>query len=279
VPLAAGFLVRVFLLQHECGHGTLFTRREANDWVGRFLGVLTLTPYDVWRTSHAHHHAGSGNLDRRGIGDIELLTVTEYRARGWWGRLSYRLYRHPLIMFGLGPTYLFVIKHRLPTTDSPRDRYSWISTHATNAGIAALVVAVSIMLGWGDFLKIQAPITILAASFGVWLFYVQHQFEETFWARSPAWSSDLAALRGSSYYVLPSPLRWLTANIGLHHLHHLSSRIPFYRLPRVMEEFPELGQVPRLGSLESVRCVKLTLWDEQAKRLVSFKQAALANLP
>jgi omega-6 fatty acid desaturase (delta-12 desaturase) len=270
---AAGFLVRLFLIQHDCGHGTLFTRRAVNDWVGRVLGVLTLTPYDYWRNSHARHHASSGNLDRRGIGDIELRTVREYAALGPWGRLRYRLYRHPLVMFGLGPTFLFVLQHRLPIWALRKDMTAWISTLATNLGIAFLIGLMAATFGWEMLLKVHAPITIVAASTGVWLFYVQHQFEETFWARASDWSPHSAALQGSSYYDLPRPLRWLTANIGLHHLHHLSSKIPFYRLPAVLKEWPELKQAHRLTMRESINCVKLTLWDEDSGRLVSFKHA------
>ncbi len=273
---ASGFLVRLFLIQHDCGHGTLFTRRAVNDWVGRVLGVLTLTPYDYWRSSHAQHHASSGNLDRRGIGDIDLLTVNEYAALGRWGRLRYRLYRHPLVMFGLGPTYLFVFQHRLPIGAARGDKAARTSAFATNLAIAALVAIMAMLLGWWSFFRIHAPITIIAASLGVWLFYVQHQFESTFWAKPPEWSADAAALHGSSYYDLPGPLRWLTANIGLHHLHHLSSRIPFYRLPAVLEEWPELGEVQRLTIRESLACVRLTLWDEANQRLISFREAAAA---
>lgn len=271
---AAGFLVRLFLIQHDCGHGTLFTRRSVNDWIGRVLGVLTLTPYDYWRNSHAQHHAGSGNLDRRGIGDIDLLTVREYAALTPWQRFRYRLYRHPMVMFGLGPTYLFILQHRLPIGAARGDKAAHISAYATNFGIAALVAIMVASLGWWQFLQIHAPITIAAASLGVWLFYVQHQFEDTYWCRSRDWSSSTAALQGSSYYDLPGPLRWLTANIGMHHVHHLSSRIPFYRLPAVLREWPELGNVRRLTIRESLGCVRLTLWDEASQRLVSFRQAA-----
>lgn len=274
---AAGFLVRLFLIQHDCGHGSLFTRRAVNDWIGRVLGVVTLTPYDYWRNSHALHHATSGNLDRRGIGDIDLMTVSEYAGKSRLGRLRYRLYRHPLVMFGLGPTYLFVLKHRFPDGILRGARADWVSTLATNLGIIIVIALMIAAVGWWAFLKVQIPITIFAASAGVWLFYVQHQFETTFWSHTDEWSPDSAALEGSSYYELPTPLRWLTANIGLHHLHHLSSRIPFYRLPKVLNDFPELGNVRRLSLGESARCVKLALWDEQSKRLVSFKQAAVAD--
>jgi omega-6 fatty acid desaturase (delta-12 desaturase) len=247
----------------------MFSRREVNDWIGRFLGVLTLTPYDHWRRSHAHHHAGSGNLDRRGIGDITTLTVREYAALGTWGRLGYRLYRHPLVMFGLGPIFLFVVQHRFPTCDM-NSRSAWISTMATNAGIGLVVGVMVLSLGWRHFLLIQGPITVIAASIGVWLFYVQHQFEETLWARSENWTPKGAAMQGSSYYVLPQPIAWFTANIGLHHIHHLSSRIPFYRLPDVLRRWPRLGEVKRLTIHESLRCVSLALWDEEAHRLVPF---------
>jgi omega-6 fatty acid desaturase (delta-12 desaturase) len=271
IPTAA-FLVRLFMLQHDCGHGTLFTRRAVNDWVGRLLGILTFTPYDYWRNSHAHHHAGSGNLDRRGIGDIELKTVREYSALGPAQRLRYRLYRHPLVMFGLGPTFLFVLQHRLPIWALRRERAAWISTSATNLGMAAVIGLIIWVVGLEVFLKVQVPVFTVAASVGVWMFYVQHQFEDTFWARSSDWTPKSAALQGSSYYDLPEPLAWLTGNIGLHHVHHLSSKIPFYRLPAVIRENPELKDVRRLTIRESMRCLRLSLWDEDCGRLVSFKQ-------
>src|SRR3954447_17237051 len=272
IPTAA-FLLRLFMLQHDCGHGTIFTKRAANDWVGHLLGILTFTPYDYWRKSHAHHHAGSGNLDRRGIGDIELITVREYSALGPAQRLRYRLYRHPLVMFGLGPIFLFVLQHRVPIWVLRKERAAWISTSATNVGMAAVIGLITWVVGLEVFLKVQVPVVTVAASVGVWMFYVQHQFEDTFWARSPDWTPQSAALHGSSYYDLPEPLAWLTGNIGLHHVHHLSSKIPFYRLPTVIRENPELKDVRRLTVRESMRCLRLSLWDEDCGRLVSFKQA------
>jgi omega-6 fatty acid desaturase (delta-12 desaturase) len=268
---AAGFLVRLFMVQHDCGHGAFFRHRLANDWVGRVIGVLTLTPYDHWRRSHAMHHATSGNLDRRGIGDVDTLTVREYRALPWWGRLRYRMYRHPAVMFGIGPAFLFVVLQRLPIGFARGAGWQpWVSTMATNVAIAAIVATLIWFMGIRAFLFVHVPIMLLAASIGVWLFYVQHQFEDTFWAEDRDWSLHEAALHGSSHYDLPAVLRWLTANIGMHHVHHLSSRIPYYRLPHVLRDHPELRSVSRLTLLQSFGCVRLTLWDETQRRLISF---------
>lgn len=269
---AAGFLVRLFLIQHDCGHGAFFRKRAANDWVGRALGILTFTPYDVWRRSHAIHHASSGNLDQRGIGDIDTLTVREYLARSWWGRLGYRLYREPLVMFGIGPSYIFMLKHRLPFGFMRAGWRPWISAMATNLGIAVVSVAVIWLVGIDKFLMVQLPVVALAASLGVWLFYVQHQFEETVWAKSEIWNQHEAALYGSSHYDLPQPLKWMSANIGIHHVHHLYSRIPFYRLPEVLRDHPELAGIHRLTLAESLACVKLKLWDEARQRMVTFRE-------
>jgi len=270
---AAGLLVRLFLIQHDCGHGSFFPNRLANDWVGRILGVLTLTPYDYWRHSHALHHAASGNLDHRGIGDIDTLTVSEFQARTPWRQRLYRLYRHPAVMFGIGPAYLFLLRHRLPMGLMHNGWRPWLSAMATNAAIALLAGLAIWLVGLVPFLLVHLPIALLAAAIGVWLFYVQHQFEETFWEHDGDWSFHEAALHGSSHYDLPPILRWFTANIGVHHVHHLSSRIPFYRLPEVLRDRPELHQVGRLTLLESLRSVRLVLWDEKKRRLVSFDEA------
>lgn len=267
---AAGLLVRLFLIQHDCGHGSFFRRRRTNDWTGRLLGVLTLTPYDYWKRSHAIHHATSGNLDRRGIGDIDTLTVREYLALPWWRRLGYRLYRNPLVMFGIGPAYLFVLQFRLPVRFFHEGWRVWISPMATNVGIAAVAALMIWVIGWKDFIAVHAPIALLAASIGVWLFYVQHQFDETAWASDEDWNVHDFALHGSSHYDLPGILKWFTANIGVHHVHHLCSRIPFYRLPHVLRDHPELASIGRITALESLKCVRLTLWDEAAQRLISF---------
>jgi omega-6 fatty acid desaturase (delta-12 desaturase) len=268
---AAGFLVRLFMIQHDCGHGAFFRRRLANDWVGRVIGMLTLTPYGFWRRTHAVHHASSGNLGRRGTGDVTTLTVREYLDLSRWGRFCYRVYRHPVVLFGIGPAYLFIIQHRLPVGMMGKGWQPWLSTMATNVGIASLTVGTMWIVGVGPFLLVQLPITQLASSIGVWLFYIQHQFEDTFWAEASGWNLHEAALHGSSHYDLPGILRWFTANIGMHHVHHLCSRIPYYRLPRVLRDHPELKGVGRLTLLQSFGCVRLTLWDETRRRLISFR--------
>ena len=269
---ASGFLVRLFMIQHDCGHGAFFRHRLVNDWVGRVIGVVTLTPYDFWRRTHAAHHATSGNLERRGMGDIDMLTVDEYLARSRWGRMCYRLYRHPLVMFGVGPAYLFLFRHRLPIGLMRAGWQPWLSTMATNLAIG-LVAAVTIWaVGIVPFLLVHLPIMLIGASLGVWLFYVQHQFEGTFWAHEKAWNMHEAALYGSSHYDLPLVLRWFTANIGVHHIHHLCSRIPFYRLPLALRQHPDLANVSRLTLGQSLSCVRLVLWDEAARRLISFRE-------
>ncbi len=273
---AAGFLVRLFMIQHDCGHGAFFRHRLVNDWVGRALGVLTLTPYDFWRRTHAVHHATSGNLDQRGMGDIDTLTVREYLALSRFGRLRYRLYRHPAIMFGVGPAYLFVIQHRLPVGLMRGGWVPWLSTMATNAAIALIVATLIFFIGVKAFVLVHLPILLLAASAGVWLFYVQHQFEETSWSENRNWTFHEAALHGSSHYDLPPVLRWFTANIGIHHVHHLCSRIPYYRLPRALRDHPELGDIGRLTLLQSLWCVRLVLWDEDRKKLVSFRELRMS---
>lgn len=269
---AAGFLVRLFMIQHDCGHDAFFRRRATNDWVGRVLGVFTLTPYDTWRRHHATHHATSGNLDGRGVGDVTTLTVAEYLARGRWGRLVYRLTRHPAMLLGLGPTYIFGLQHRLPVGLMRDGWRPWASTMATNLGIAALFGGLMALVGVGPFLMVHLPIVLLAATAGVWLFFVQHQFDETHWADGESWGHAEAALHGSSHYDLPGVLRWFTANIGVHHVHHLASRIPFYRLPEVLDCHPELRDVGRLTLWQSFGCLRLALWDESRRRLVSFRE-------
>ncbi|MDB5552782.1 MAG: fatty acid desaturase [Rhizobium sp.] len=271
---AAGFLLRLFMIQHDCGHGAFFGRRWLDDWTGRSIGVLTLTPYDYWRRAHAEHHASAGNLDERGVGDITTLTIEEYDSLSRWNRLGYWLYRHPLVMFGVGPAWLFLIKQRLPFGMFQSGYVPWVSTMATNAAVAILTGAIIWMIGLLPFLAVHLPITLLAGAAGVWLFYVQHQFEETHWSKKPDWQFPKAALHGASHYDLPFPLKWITGNIGVHHVHHLSSRVPFYRLPEVLRDHPELGDIGRITLLQSLSCVRLTLWDENSARLVSFKEAA-----
>ncbi len=271
--LNGGFLVRIFIIQHDCGHGSYFHNRSAADWVGRVLGGLTLTPYDVWKRTHSIHHSHHGNLDQRGIGDVLTLTVEEYRARGFWGRLGYRLYRHPVVLFVLGPSYLFILQNRLPIGLMRSGWRYWVSAMGTNAFIVIAVAMIFWLGGLMPLLLIYIPTSIIGATIGVWLFYVQHQFEETHWEKGDDWQIHDAALEGSSHYVLPAPLQWITGNIGVHHVHHLYSRIPFYRLTEVLRDHTTLAEAQRLSIRESLACVKLNLWDEKARRLVSFREA------
>jgi omega-6 fatty acid desaturase (delta-12 desaturase) len=268
---AAGFLVRLFMIQHDCGHGAFFSTKAVNDWVGRAIGVLTLTPYDYWRQTHAMHHATSGNLDRRGLGDIMTLTVREYLARPRLQQVLYRLYRHPLVLFGLGPFFAFFVMQRFPVGLTKAGWPPWLSTMGTTAAVIAFMGALSWIVGPAPALLVVLPTMLIGATVGVWLFFVQHQFETVSWVRQPQWRRETAALHGSSHYDLPQPLRWFTANIGMHHVHHLCSRIPFYRLPQVLRDMPDLAAIGRLRLVESFRCANLALWDEEKQRLVPFK--------
>jgi omega-6 fatty acid desaturase (delta-12 desaturase) len=268
---AAFFVVRMFMIQHDCGHGAFFEQKAANEWVGRAIGVVTLTPYDYWRRTHAIHHATSGNLDRRGLGVIEMLTVDEYLSLTPAKQLGYRLYRNPLVMFGLGPAFMFFIQQRIPV-GLTKDWRQWASTLGNALAIGGATAILILLVGLVPVLVVNAVTLLIAATIGVWLFFVQHQFEGVAWARNTDWAREDAALHGSSHYDLPPVLRWLTANIGIHHVHHLSSRIPFYRLTEVLEAHPELKAVSRVGLAESFRCVRLALWDETAQKLVSFRE-------
>jgi len=269
----AAFVVRLFMIQHDCGHGSFFGSRPLNDWVGRAIGVLTLTPYDVWRRSHATHHATTGNLDRRGMGDIPTLTVAEYRARPLLGRVLYRLVRNPVVLFGIAPSYMFFLQSRLPVGAMRSGWRFWVSALGTDAAILTLLGTLYMLGGWPVLVFVYLPMMLLAASVGMWLFYVQHQFEDTSWDRDAGWTVQEAAFHGSSHYVLPPVLNWITANIGVHHVHHLASRIPFYRLGEVLRDHDILANVRRLTLRESLHCARLTLWDEEGRRLVSFGEA------
>lgn len=270
-PLAGLFLLRAFIIQHDCGHGSFMPGKRHNDWVGRAMGVLTLTPYDCWRQSHSMHHASTGNLDNRGWGDVDTLTVREFRELSPMGRFSYRLYRHPLVLLGVGPAYLFLIRHRLPIGLMKAGWSYWISAMATNAATAGLVVLVAWQFGIATTALVFLPTLLVAATIGVWLFYIQHQFEDTHWDPKSEWSFKDAALLGSSYLDLPHPLRWFTANIGIHHIHHLMSRIPYYRLKAALQAHPELENVNRITARQSIRPFALTLWDEEQRKMVRFR--------
>jgi acyl-lipid omega-6 desaturase (Delta-12 desaturase) len=275
---AAAFLVRLFLIQHDCGHGSFFRSKSVNDWVGRILGVITMTPYHYWRRSHAIHHASHGNLDKRGIGDIDTLTVREYQNASRWGRFKYRLYRHPIVLFGIGPAYVFLIQQRWPSGLERAGWRFWASALGTDLAIIVAWGVMIYLVGWKQFLMLQIPMTVIASSIGVWMFYVQHQFEDMVWDKSENWDLHEAAFYGSSHYDLPLVLRWLTASIGVHHVHHLSSRIPYYRLQDVLKDHPRLKEVKRLTLRKSFSCVKLQLWHEETRRLISFAEARTLKL-
>lgn len=272
----AGFLVRLFLLQHDCAHRSFVRSAAANDAIGTLIGFLTLTPHYCWRRLHLMHHATSGNLDRRGYGDIDTLTVDEYVRLSRGRRCLYRIYRHPLVLFGIAPALHFIVRQRWCPSRSRRWKRERVSVHVTNAALLALTVALSMAIGFERLLLVQGPVVMVAASVGVWLFYVQHQFEDTYWDRDARWDAVAAGLEGSSHYVLPQPLEWLTCCIGLHHIHHLSPRIPNYRLRQCLDENPELQQAPTLTLRQSLRCASLKLWDEERRRLVPFPDVVRA---
>lgn len=272
-PLAGLFLLRLFIIQHDCGHGAFFRNRTGNDWVGRTLGLLTFTPYDCWRRAHALHHATTGNLDNRGSGDIDTLTVREFFARSRFQRFFYRFYRNPVVLLGLGPAYQFLLRQRLPVglfKDGPR---YWVSAMGTNAGIALLLLGLIYQFGLAGLLLVFLPVLLIAATLGVWLFYIQHQFEAAHWDDGQTWAFHDAALLGSSHLALPAVLRWFTGNIGIHHVHHLSSRIPFYRLPEALRAMPSLEGLNRVSILQSFASMRLALWDEDQRRLITFREA------
>jgi acyl-lipid omega-6 desaturase (Delta-12 desaturase) len=272
---AAGFLLRTFIVFHDCAHGSFFSSKRANSWVGAFLGLFVFTPFASWRHSHAIHHATAGDLDRRGDGDVLTLTVAEYYAKSRRGRLAYRLFRNPFVMFGLGPIWAMVIAPRfVPRSARRRIQHSVILVDLV---LAAAIAALCLWIGWSDFLLVQIPTITLAGAIGIWLFYVQHQFEDTYWQSSDEWSYAEAALRGSSYLVLPKVLQFFTGNIGLHHVHHLSARVPNYNLQRAHEANPVFHDVPTLTLWEGVKAVRLKLWDEKAGRLVTWREARRAR--
>jgi omega-6 fatty acid desaturase (delta-12 desaturase) len=267
----AGFVVRIFIIQHDCGHGSFFKSRQLNDFLGAVCGVITLTPYYYWRKSHAIHHATSGNLERRGVGDIYTMTVQEYRKQSKWGRLKYRLYRNPLILFVFAPIFAFLVLNRFPEPGTKSWRRERASIFWTNVTIGLLVATLGLTLGFGTFLLLYLPVMILASTMGMWLFFVQHQFEDAYWADKDDWDFALAALLGSSYYKLPKVLQWFTGNIGFHHIHHLNPRIPNYLLEDCHEENPLFQQVVILTLQSSLKSIFLSLWDEEQRKLVGFR--------
>jgi omega-6 fatty acid desaturase (delta-12 desaturase) len=267
---ACGFLARIFIIQHDCGHGSFFNSQKANDWMGMVCSIFTFTPYHQWRKSHAIHHARSGNLERRGIGDIYTMTVNEYLSQSRWGKLKYRLYRNPLFLFVIIPTILFLIIYRFPNYRQKTLKSVYANTYYTTLVIGLLLGAVIWLVGLKAFLLILLPIVIITSSAGAWLFFVQHQFEDAYWADQEEWDYTKAAMNGSSYYKLPKVLQWFTGNIGFHHIHHLSPRIPNYKLEKCHKENPVLHTTAVLTLRSSLRSIFLSLWDERKKKLVSF---------
>jgi omega-6 fatty acid desaturase (delta-12 desaturase) len=268
---AGGFLIRTFTIFHDCTHGSLLPSRRANALTGAVLGLLVLSPFRRWRHDHAVHHASSGDLERRGVGDLPTLTVREYNARTRRARAAYRGLRNPLVMFGLGPVFAMIIGPRIATrAQRPRMRRSVL---LTDVALAAVVLALCLLIGWQSFLLIWAPAALLSGSTGIFLFYVQHQFEDAYWESGEQWSYADAALLGSSYLKLPQPLQFFTGNIGLHHIHHLNAKIPGYNLQRAHDENPIFADVPTLSLWDAFRAVRLKLWDEDRQRLVSFAEA------
>jgi omega-6 fatty acid desaturase (delta-12 desaturase) len=270
----AGFLIRIFIIQHDCGHHSFFRSRRANDILGQLCGLLTLTPYYLWRRTHSRHHASSGDLDHRGHGDVDVLTVEEYRQRSTWGRLKYRLYRNPILMFVFGASFLFVLRQRFTLGVPAAWRRERRGVHLTNLGLAAGLLAGWYAIGLTPFLMVHLPIVIIGATIGSWLFFVQHQFEDAYWQPHPSWDYHRAALAGSSYYRLPRVLQWFTGNIGFHHIHHLESRIPNYNLNACYDENPALRDAVTFGIRDSLRCTRFKLWDEGRGRMVTFAEAA-----
>jgi len=268
---AGALMVRTFILFHDCAHGSFVESRAARDWIGRFLGLLTFTPFGEWRYAHGLHHSTSGNLDRRGVGDVWTMTVDEYRRCPFLKRLQYRAYRNPIVLFVLGPLFLFLVMNRLPPSNH-RKALRIRSVLLNDLALAISIAFFGLTIGLKAYFTILIPTQLVAGFVGIWLFYVQHQFDPSYWARSGDWDSAEAALTGSSYYKLPPWLQWISGNIGLHHVHHLLPRIPNYNLEACLSAVPELRLKDPLTIARSVRSVRLNLWDEAAERLIAFRE-------
>ncbi len=268
---AAGFQVRIFIIQHDCGHGSFFNSKKANNWTGILCSFITWTPYFYWRKGHGIHHANAGNLENRGIGDVYTLTVNEYLQRTKWGKLKYRMYRHPLFLFFFIPAIIFVLWYRFPTSRNKVFKKVQSNVYWTDLVIILIVGTLIWFVGLEAYLMVQLPIVFFAASAGNWLFYVQHQFENTYWADKNNWDFSLAAMQGSSYYKLPKVIQWFTGNIGFHHIHHLSPVIPNYKLEKCYNNNPVFQEVVTLNLRSSLKSMYLHLWDEDQKKLIGFR--------
>lgn len=268
--IAAGFVIRTFIIFHDCCHGSFFKNKKANNIVGTLTGVISLTPYMQWKYSHSVHHASSGNLDKRGIGDIWMMTVTEYNESPWYTKFYYRVYRNPIILFGIGPIAVFLLQYRFNRRGAKRKER--LNTYLTNLLIVIVYALLILAIGWKAFLLVQVPIFYFASMLGIWLFYVQHTFEDSYFENEDEWSYIQAAVEGSSYYKLPKPLQWITGNIGFHHVHHLSPRVPNYHLEEAHNATPPLQQATTITVLESFKAMRFRLWNEDMKRFVTFRQ-------
>lgn len=270
----SGFIMRIFIIQHDCGHGSFFKDQKINDRVGAICGVFTMTPYKLWRRNHAIHHANHADLDDRGIGDIWTLTVDEYKEASFWKKAGYRVFRNPIFLFGIAPSLQFMILQRIHYgMTSERNKINNRSLLGTNLGLVALFLVPALILGWREALLLWFPVWWIASTLGTWLFYVQHQFEDTYWEHNDDWDYTLAAMHGSSYYELPLIMQWFTGNIGFHHIHHLSPKIPNYYLEACHKENEIFRRVVKLTLASSLDSLFLTLWDENARKLISFRQA------
>ena len=269
IILAGGFVIRLFIFFHDCGHGSFFRSKKANDLCGIILGIPTLTPYYYWRNSHARHHATSGNLDKRGEGDVWMMTVAEYAPTSFWKRSLSRFYRNPFVMFLLGPLLILLITHRIPLRKATAQER--LSVYGTDLGIILISLAIIELTGLKAFLLIQLPSLYIGLAAGIWLFYVQHQYEGVYWAREKEWSFTLASLQGASFYKLPAVLKWFSGNIGFHHVHHLNPRIPNYFLPDCFSRIDPLKTVKPIGLIAGLKGLRYRLWDEDAGKLVGFR--------
>jgi len=272
---AAGFLIRLFIIFHDCGHGSFFSSKKANSIVGIIMGFLTFTPYFMWSYQHRIHHATSGNLDKRGIGDVWTMTVEEYQNASKKTRFFYRLLRNPFILFTFGPIFVVSYQNRVP--NSKMTRKEKINVFFTNVMVLAIATSISLLIGLKTYLIIQIPILLISHSIGLWLFYVQHQYEDASWEREAKWDYKIAAIKGSSYLKLPAVFQWFTGNIGFHHVHHLSSRIPNYNLAKCHRENDIFREVKVINIRASFKTLTLSLWDEANRRMISFRRVALRS--
>jgi omega-6 fatty acid desaturase (delta-12 desaturase) len=267
----AGFIARIFIIQHDCGHRSFFKSNKANNVLGSILGVITMTPYYLWRRNHAKHHATSGNLDSRGVGDVYTMTVSEYQSESPWERFKYRFYRHPFTLFVIGPIAIFFISHRFPLKTKKSEREERLSVHLTNLALAVIIVGLGLLIGFKQLFLAFFPMYFIGFSFGVYLFFIQHQFEDTYWRRKPEWDYFQAAMEGASFFKLPKVLQWFSGNIGFHHIHHLGPLIPNYLLEQAYKENPLFQDAKTITLATSLKSASLKLWDEQRGKLISFR--------